>query len=282
MSFLDKIGILYLESYGSQCFKKIYFIILQKYKNIIVNFDDPLGLLTLNRQKENNTLDIETSGEVYEGLKELESDASVKVVLIRGNQKFFSSGADIKELSGLSSASAKSKGLFNFFDKIKEINIPIIAAVEGYALAGGMELALLCDVIIASKEAKFGQPEINLGLIPGVGGTQRLKHYLGKYNANYLCMTGEIISAQRAYELGLVSVLLDKNNFFSEAIKVAKKIAEKPKSSLIETKKLINSNQLLEEGLEQERKSFYNLLDNENAKRGINAFLNKAETEWKD
>jgi len=145
-----------------------------------------------------------------------------------------------------------------------------------------MELALLCDIIIASKEAKFGQPEINLGLIPGIGGTQRLKHYLGKHNANYLCMSGEIISAQRAYELGLVSVLLDKNNFSSEAIKVAKKIAEKPKSSLVETKKLINNNQLLEQGLKQERKSFYNLLDSKNAKEGISSFLNKTKANWED
>jgi len=255
---------------------------LQKYKNIVVNSEDHLGLLTLNRQKKNNALDIETSKEIYEGLKELESDPSVRVVLIQGNQKKFSPGSDIKELNNLDAASAKSKGLFSFFDKIKEINIPIIAVVEGYALGGGMELALLCDIIIASKEAKFGQPEINLGLIPGIGGTQRLKHYLGKHNANYLCMSGEIISGQRAYELGLVSVLLDKNNFSSEAIKVAKKITEKPKSSLIETKKLINNNQLLEQGLEQERKSFYNLLDSENAKRGINAFLNKTKAEWKD
>ena len=255
---------------------------MQKYKNIVVNSEDHLGLLTLNRQKKNNALDIETSKEIYEGLKELESDPSVRVVLIQGNQKKFSPGSDIKELNNLDAASAKSKGLFSFFDKIKEINIPIIAVVEGYALGGGMELALLCDIIIASKEAKFGQPEINLGLIPGIGGTQRLKHYLGKHNANYLCMSGEIISGQRAYELGLVSVLLDKNNFSSEAIKVAKKITEKPKSSLIETKKLINNNQLLEQGLEQERKSFYNLLDSENAKRGINAFLNKTKAEWKD
>ena len=255
---------------------------MQKYKNIVVNVEDRLGLLTLNRQKTNNALDIETSKEIYEGLKELESDPSVRVILIQGNQKLFSPGADIKELNSLDAASAKSKGLFNFFDKIKEINIPILAAVEGYALGGGMELALLCDIIIASKEAKFGQPEINIGLIPGIGGTQRLKHYLGKHNANYLCMSGEIISAERAYELGLVSFLLDKNNFSSEVIKVAKKIAEKPKSSLIETKKLINNNQLLEQGLKQERKSFYNLLDGENAKRGINAFLNKTKAEWKD
>jgi enoyl-CoA hydratase/carnithine racemase len=145
-----------------------------------------------------------------------------------------------------------------------------------------MELALMCDLIIASKEAKFSQPEVNLGLVPGMGGTQRLKNYLGKHNANFLCLSGEMISAERAYELGLVSILLEKKNFSEEAKEVAKKIADKPKSSLIEIKKLISNSGLIEQGLEEERKSFYNLLDHENAKIGINAFLKKTKADWKD
>ena len=252
------------------------------YKNIILNTDNHLGILTLNNQNKNNSLSIETSKEIYEGLKELEMNSSVNVILIQGYQKIFSSGADIKELNNLDAQSAESKGLFTFFDKIKEVNIPIVAAVEGYALGGGMELALLCDIVIACKESKFGQPEINLGLLPGMGGTQRLKYYLGKHNANFLCMTGETISGQRAYELGLVNVLLDKNNFSIESIKTANKIAEKPKSSLIEIKKLISNNYLLEKGLHEERKSFYNLLNSENAKEGISSFLNKKKPTWKD
>ncbi len=252
------------------------------YKNIIITIDKHLGLLSLDRQEENNSLNIETSREIYEGLKELEMNSSIRAILIQGNQKFFSPGADLIELKDLDEESARLKGLFNFFDRIKEINIPIIAAVEGYALGGGMELALLCDIIIASKGSKFGQPEVNLGLLPGIGGTQRLKHYLGKQSANLLCMTGELISGQRAYELGFVSVLLDKNNFSIEAIKVANKIAEKPKSSLIEIKKLISNNYLLEKGLHEERKSFYNLLNSENAKEGISSFLNKKKPTWED
>ena len=255
---------------------------MKTYKNITINIDKYLGLLTLNRQEENNTLNIETSREIYEGLKELEMSSPIKLILIQGNKKFFSPGADVKELENLNAESAKSKDLFNYFDKIKEIDIPIIAGVEGYALGGGMELALLCDIIIASKDAKFSQPEIDLGLLPGIGGTQRLKNYLGKYNANFLCMTGELISAQRAYELGIVSVLLDKVNFLEEIIKIANQIAEKPKSSLIEIKKLISNNYLLEKGLHEERKSFYNLLNSENAKEGISSFLNKKKPTWKD
>ena len=257
-------------------------IVLKIYKNIIINIDTHLGVLTINRQEENNSLNVETSKEIYEGLRELEMNSSVRVVLILGNQKYFSPGADIKELSNLNAESARSKGLFNFFDKIKKINIPIVAGVEGYALGGGMELALLCDIIVASKESKFGQPEVNLGLLPGIGGTQNLKHYLGKYNANLLCMTGDLISGQRAYELGFVSILLDKNNFSSEAIKVVKKIAQKPKSSLIEIKKLISNNLNIDNNLKQERNTFYKLLDSENAKIGITSFLNKLKPEWKD
>ena len=257
-------------------------IVLKIYKNIIINIDTHLGVLTINRQEENNSLNVETSKEIYEGLRELEMNSSVRVVLILGNQKYFSPGADIKELSNLNAESARSKGLFNFFDKIKKINIPIVAGVEGYALGGGMELALLCDIIVASKESKFGQPEVNLGLLPGIGGTQNLKHYLGKYNANLLCMTGDLISGQRAYELGFVSILLDKNNFSSEAIKVVKKIAQKPKSSLIEIKKLISNNLNIVDNLKQERDSFYELLNSENARIGIAAFLNKLKPEWKD
>ncbi len=255
---------------------------MKTYKNIIINTDKHLGLLTLSKQKEENSLDIETSKEIYEGLRELEMNSSIRVILIKGNHRFFSLGADIKELNNLDAESAKSKGLFSFFDKIKEINIPIVAAVEGYALGGGMELALLCDVIIASKESKFGQPEVNLGLLPGIGGTQRLKYYLGKHNANLLCMTGEIISGQRAYELGFVSILLEKDNFSMEAIKAANKIAKQPKSSLIEIKKLISNNLNIENNLKQERNIFYELLNSENAKIGINAFLNKLKPEWKD
>ena len=255
---------------------------MKTYKNIIINVDKHLGLLTLNGLRKNNSLNLETSKEIYEGLKELAIIPSIRIILIKGNQKEFSRGADIKELSDLSAESAKSVKLFNFFDKIKEINIPIVAIVEGYALGGGMELALLCDIIIASKESKFGQPEVNLGLLPGIGGTQRLKYYLGKHNANLLCMTGELISGQRAYELGLVSILLDKNNFSIEAIKIVNKIAQKPKSSLIEIKKLISNNFNIDNGLKQERNSFYGLLNSENGRIGINAFLNKLKPEWKD
>jgi len=255
---------------------------LQNFKNIKINTDQNLGILTLDRKDAKNSLDIETSKEIYEGLKNLEGEKHIRAIVIQGNEKLFSPGADIKELDSLEEGSAKQKGLFNYFDKIKEISIPVIASVEGYALGGGMELALICDFIIASKKASFGQPEINLGLIPGIGGTQRLKHYVGKFNANFLCMSGEMITAAKAYELGIVSLIIESDNYQVDAIQFMKKIAAKPKSSLIEIKKLINLSNSLTQDLAEERKSFYKLLSSDNKKIGIESFLKKQKPNWKD
>jgi enoyl-CoA hydratase len=255
---------------------------LQNFKNIKINTDQNLGILTLDRKDAKNSLDIETSKEIYEGLKNLEGEKHIRTIVIQGNEKLFSPGADIKELDSLEESSAKQKGLFNYFDKIKEISIPVIASVEGYALGGGMELALICDFIIASKKASFGQPEINLGLIPGIGGTQRLKHYIGKFNANFLCMSGEMITAAKAYELGIVSLIIESDNYQADAIQFMKKIAAKPKSSLIEIKKLINLSNSLTQDLAEERKSFYKLLSSDNKKIGIESFLKKQKPNWKD
>ena len=252
------------------------------FQNISISKEGNLGFLTLKRDKEKNSLDIATSKEIYDGLKELESDNNVRCIAIQGNEKLFSPGADIKELASLDSKSAESKGLFNFFDKIEEIQIPIIAVVEGYALGGGMELALICDFIVASTEAKFGQPEINLGLVPGIGGTQRLKKYVGKYHANLLCMSGDIISAQQGFEIGFVSKVIDKKDFKNDSVKFLKNIASKPKSSLIEIKKLTKIDNTIESDLKKEREIFYKLLDSENKKIGVEAFFEKKKPEWKD
>ena len=149
--------------------------------------------------------------------------------------------------------------------------------VEGYALGGGMELALICDFIIASENAKFSQPEINLGLIPGIGGTQRLKRSAGKYNANYLCMTAEMITAQQAQNIGFVSVVLKADEFKAGSHKILKSISEKPLSSLVEIKRLINK----DASLKDERQTFYKLLDSENKKIGIRSFFEKIKPEWK-
>ena len=248
-----------------------------EFKNIKVRSEQTIGYVQIDRVAEKNSLDIETSKEILQALQNFDQDNSIKCIAIEGNQKLFSPGADIKELQNLTKNKAAEQKLFDAFDEIYNIKKPVIALVEGYALGGGMELALICDFIIASENAKFGQPEVNLGLIPGIGGTQRLKRSAGKYNANYLCMTGEIISAQQAHNIGFVSIVLKAEEFKEGAMKILKSISEKPLSSLVEIKRLINK----DASLKDERQTFYKLLDGENKYIGIKSFFEKTKPEWK-
>jgi enoyl-CoA hydratase len=248
-----------------------------EFKNIKVRSEQTIGYVQIDRVAEKNSLDIETSKEILQALQNFDQDNTIKCIAIEGNQKLFSPGADIKELQNLTKNKAAEQKLFDAFDEIYNIKKPVIALVEGYALGGGMELALICDFIIASENAKFGQPEVNLGLIPGIGGTQRLKRSAGKYNANYLCMTGEIISAQQAHNIGFVSVVLKAEEFKEGAMKILKSISEKPLSSLVEIKRLINK----DASLKDERQTFYKLLDGENKYIGIKSFFEKTKPEWK-
>jgi enoyl-CoA hydratase len=248
-----------------------------EFKNIKVRSEQTIGYVQIDRVTEKNSLDIETSKEILQALQNFDQDNSIKCIAIEGNPKLFSPGADIKELQNLTKNKAAEQKLFDAFDEIYNIKKPVIALVEGYALGGGMELALICDFIIASENAKFGQPEVNLGLIPGIGGTQRLKRSAGKYNANYLCMTGEIISAQQAHNIGFVSVVLKAEEFKEGAMKILKSISEKPLSSLVEIKRLINK----DASLKDERQTFYKLLDGENKYIGIKSFFEKTKPEWK-
>ena len=246
------------------------------FKNIKVRTEQAVGFIQIDRAADKNSLNIETSKEILKALLSFDQNPAVKCIAIEGNQKLFSPGADIKELDSLTKDTAAQHKLFDAFDEISKIKKPVIALVEGYALGGGMELALICDFIIASENAKFAQPEINLGLIPGIGGTQRLKNYVGKYNANYLCMTGEMITAQQGQQLGFISVVLKADEYKMKAYQILKSISEKPLSSLVEIKRLVNQ----ESSLKEERQTFYKLLDSENKKIGIQSFFAKTKPEW--
>jgi enoyl-CoA hydratase len=247
------------------------------FKNIKIRIEESIGFVQIDRAADKNSLNIETSKEILQALTNFDQDNTVKCIAIEGNEKLFSPGADIKELQNLTKNKAAEQKLFDAFDEIYNIKKPVIALVEGYALGGGLELALICDFIIASENAKFSQPEVNLGLIPGIGGTQRLKRTAGKYNANYLCMTGEMITAQQAQNMGVVSVVLKATEFKEGVIKILKSITEKPLSSLIEIKRLINK----DASLKDERQTFYKLLDGENKYIGIKSFFEKTKPEWK-
>lgn len=247
------------------------------FKNIKIRIEESIGFVQIDRAADKNSLNIETSKEILQALTNFDQDNTVKCIAIEGSEKLFSPGADIKELQNLTKNKASEQKLFDAFDEIYNIKKPVIALVEGYALGGGLELALICDFIIASENAKFSQPEVNLGLIPGIGGTQRLKRTAGKYNANYLCMTGEMITAQQAQNMGVVSVVLKATEFREGVIKILKSITEKPLSSLIEIKRLINK----DASLKDERQTFYKLLDGENKYIGIKSFFEKTKPEWK-
>ena len=250
------------------------------YKNIKIENRENYAVIEIANNK-NNSLDQETLKEISFAAKSLNKIEKIKCIGITSNSKFFSPGADIKELKNLNSKQAKKNKLFSFVDKLAKINIPIISFVDGYALGGGFELALSTDIIIASVDAKFGLPEINLGLIPGIGGTQKLKKFTSNQNIKYLAMTGDIINSETAFKYGIVSLMVPKENFKNFINKFLEKISSKPRKSLEIIKKLVNSEVVQKKGVALERKEFYNLLDSENKKIGINSFLGKTKPNWK-
>ena len=250
------------------------------YKNIRVEKRENYAIIEIANNK-NNSLDQKTLNEISNATKYLNKLKEIKCIGLVGGSKFFSPGADIKELEKLDSKKAKKQKLFSNVDDLQKIDIPIISFVEGYALGGGFELALTSDLIIASSEAKFGLPEINLGLIPGIGGTQKSKKFTSNQNIKYLAMSGDIIDAETAMKYGIVSQIINKENFKEFITNFLKKISSKPKKSLQIIKRLVNSEENLKKTLKKERQEFYKLLDSDNKKIGISSFLNKTKPNWK-
>ncbi len=250
------------------------------YKNIKIENRENYAIIEIANNK-NNSLDQETLKEIAHAAKSLNKIKKMKCIGVIGNSKYFSPGADINEIKKLNSKSAKKNKLFSFVDQLEMVNIPIISFVEGYALGGGFELALSTDLIIAGTDAKFGLPEINLGLIPGIGGTQKTKKFTSNQNIKYLSMTGDIINAETAMKFGIVSLIVEKENFKNSVTKFLEKISSKPKRSLQIIKKLVNLEGSLKSGLAKERQEFFNLLDSENKKIGIQSFFNKTKPKWK-
>ena len=249
------------------------------YKNIKLEKRENYAIIKIANNK-NNSLDEKTLNEIAYATKYLNKTREIKCIGLTGGSKFFSPGADIKELDKLNSKQAKKQKLFSKIDKLKDIDIPIIAFVDGYALGGGFELALSSDLIIGSDDAKFGLPEINLGLIPGIGGTQKTKKFTSNQNVKYLAMSGDIIDAETAMKFGIVSQIVPKENFNDFINEFLKKISSKPKKSLQIIKKLVNLEENSKGTLQKERKEFYKLLDSKNKKIGIKSFLLKKTPIW--
>jgi enoyl-CoA hydratase len=253
------------------------------YQHILVSKEGNIGIVRLNRPKVLNALSSELVRELVQALEELDKDQSVYVVILAGDEKAFAVGADLKEMSEATPVSLVLGRRFELWDRIRKISKPIIAAVSGYCLGGGNELAMNCDIIIASETASFGQPEVNVGIMPGAGGTQRLTRAVGKQKAMELILTGKAVSADEAYRIGLVNRVVPAESLIDEAKKMANEIASKPPISVRAAKEAILRAQdtTLEVGLDFERKTFYTLFATEDGKEGMKAFLEKRKPVFK-
>ncbi len=252
---------------------------ISTYEHILVEKEETIAIVRLNRPKVHNALSHALIGELTNALNILDKDKSVKVIILTGNERAFAAGADIGEMAQETSVSLMLKDPFSIWDKIRNTKKPIIAAVSGFALGGGLELMMNCDIVVASDNAKFGQPEINLGIIPGAGGTQRLIRLVGKNKAMEMILTGEMINAQEAFRIGLVNKIASVETCLEEAKKMAKVIAKKSPIALQLAKDAIlkSFETSLSEGLQHERKNFYMLFATADQKEGMSAFLEKRD-----
>lgn len=249
---------------------------------VIVHREEPIAIVQLNRPEALNALSPALMQELVAALESLDGDPKIRAIILTGSEKSFAAGADIKEMASLSAAEIKKENPLAVWDRIAAVKKPLIAAVSGFALGGGCELSMMCDIIIASETAKFGQLEINLGIIPGAGGTQRLTHALGKSKAMEWILSGNIYSAEEALKAGLVSKVTAVAEYLNESKKLALKIAEKSPIALAAAKKaILGSLELpLERGLQKERELFYQLFDTQDQKEGMQAFLEKRKPEF--
>lgn len=255
-----------------------------EYQNIVVSKDNNLAIIRLNRPQALNALNSRMVSELINALDLFERDESIRCLIITGDENAFSAGADIKEMVDMSAVDMVKTGhFFPLWDRIGGYQKPIIAAVSGYVLGGGLELAMSCDLIVASETARFGQPEINIGVIPGGGGTQRLTRAIGKYKAMEMILTGKTISAEEAKAYGLVNRVVPKEIFLEEAIRIGKDIASKSPLAVKLAKMAINKvfELPLSSGLDFERELFYLLFASEDKAEGMRAFLEKRKPEFK-
>ena len=249
---------------------------------ILTRTEDGVGIVQLNRPKVLNALSKELMGEVMTALELFDSSSDVGCMVLTGDERAFAAGADIKRMAQATPAMMLADPFIDYFDRMARIEKPVIAAVSGYALGGGCELAMACDMIIASESARFGQPEINLGVIPGAGGTQRLTRAVGKALAMEIILNGRFLTAQEALDHGLVNRVVPVELFLEEAIKLASEIAGRAPVAIKMAKEAVNIafETSLQVGLQHERRLFYMLFSTEDQKEGMSAFLEKRKAQW--
>lgn len=255
------------------------------YETLIVEISNHVALIRLNRPDALNALNAQLLDELATALRAADTNDKVRVVVLTGSEKAFAAGADIREMSEKSFVDVFSEDLFMpETEAIQRVRKPIIAAVSGYALGGGCELAMMCDFIIAADTAKFGQPEINLGVIAGIGGTQRLTRLVGKSKSMDMHLTGRFMDAAEAERAGLVSRVVPAKKLLEEAMAAAQKIAEKSAIATMAVKESVNRSYevSLREGILFERRLFFSLFATEDQKEGMSAFIEKREPQFRD
>lgn len=252
------------------------------YTSILTETRQRVGLVTLNRPQAMNALNLTLLRELMDALESFDADEQVGAMVIAGGEKAFAAGADIKEMAEASVVEMLHSGFIEQFDRLRDIRKAVIAAVSGWALGGGCELALACDMIVAAESAKFGQPEITIGVIPGAGGTQRLARTLGKAIAMEMVLNNRTLSAQEALQFGLVNRVVPPERCLDEALALAEEIAGRAPVAVRLGKEAVNAalETALAEGLDAERRNFYLLFATQDQKEGMKAFIEKRKPQW--
>ncbi len=254
------------------------------YENILTETRGKVGVIRLNRPQALNALNAALMGELIKAVDDFEADANIACLVITGSDKAFAAGADIKEMAGKSFMDVFLGNFVASWDRVAHVRKPVVAAVAGFALGGGCELAMMCDLIIAADNAKFGQPEIKLGVIPGIGGTQRLTRAIGKAKAMDLCLTGRMMDAAEAERSGLVARVVPLASLMDEAMKAADTIASMSLPSVMVAKEAINRafETSLAEGIGFERRVFHSLFATADQKEGMAAFVEKRPAKFQN
>lgn len=256
---------------------------MSMYTSILEEKRGRVGVVRLNRPQAFNALNKILVAELMTALNEFNRDPEIGALLITGDERAFAAGADIKEMVEASAVDMLLRDQISLFDGIRQIAKPVIAAVSGWCLGGGNELAMSCDLIVASETARFGQPEINLGVIPGAGGTQRLTRAVGKPIAMEMVLNNRTLTAQEALQYGLINRVVPVERYFDEAMQLAEEIAERAPLAVRLGKEAVNHafESFLSEGLADERRAFYFLFASQDQKEGMQAFIDKRKAEWK-
>lgn len=254
-----------------------------EFQFIRIETDGYLRLIQLYRPEALNALSLGLMTELVAALDDADRDSAIRCVILFGNERAFAAGSDIKEMADASVIDMLLRDQFQKWDRIRKMKKPMIAAVSGFALGGGCELAMACDMIVCSDTAQFGQPEINIGVMPGAGGTQRLTRAVGKVRAMEMVLTGRFITAKEAYEFGLVNKVVPVEFYLEAAKELGRAVAEKSPiaTRLAKESVLLSFDTTIETGLELERRNFYLLFSSEDQKEGMSAFIEKRKAEWK-